>query len=267
MFHGNRLRTLGILALLFIGGGALFAWQFYNSENTVIRNALDVGKDFPIRDSRNEESGLCPWRQPEADLRRFFPEVPATSADWKDATLILTHERALLARLLGREPTAQENAIQIHRLYRRGRLMGIVVTRCIAGESGLIELVMAVEAEETEGIGADPLPPNRKLGQVAQGVTAPRSTSSWSGKSSKIGKVRGARLQRLREPDSSARILQSPQFLGAFRGKTAGSIWILGKDVPDVAADAKPSARAIVEGARAALILLSVGEQQLHRAQ
>ena len=250
---------------MLIGGGALFAWQFYGSENTVIRNALDVGKDFPIRDARNEESGLCPWRQPEADLRRFFPEVPVASADWKDATLILTHERSLLAHLLGREPTAQENALQIHRLYMHGRLKGIIVTRCIAGESGLIELVLAVEAEETEGIGAERLPPFGTKGKMVQGVARVRSAPLLSGRSSRIGKVRGARLQRLREPDSCARILQSPQFLGAFRGNTASSKWILGQDIPDVATEAKPSARAIVDGARAALVLVSVGEQQLHR--
>ena len=77
---------------------------------------LDVGKDFPVRDARNDEAGLCPWRQPDADRTRFFPG----SSGIRDETLILTRQRAAIARLLGRQPTGQENAIQIHRVLRAG---------------------------------------------------------------------------------------------------------------------------------------------------
>ena len=270
----GRLRKLVAGALLLLGIVVIFTWQFYRAEGAIEHNALDVGKDFPIRDPRNEESGLCPWRQPATDQRQFFPEYPARTTVWRDATLILTHDRPLLARLLKREPTAQENAIQVHRLSvkdlsgsseskpettpdrrpnsiqkrirnhsqtdkpeerlkerSKERPAGIVITRCIAGESGLIELVLAVEVN-------------------AQG---------------KAIQVRGARLQRLREPENVAHTLQSPAFLGAFRGKTAHSEWKMGRDLPTMPDTAVPSAQAIVEGARAALILLSVGEQQLRR--
>lgn len=257
----RHLRGLLSIALIALAGGSTFAWLFYRADSAAERNALDVVKDFPIRDPRNEESGLCPWRQPEADRQRFFPEYPAASIVWRDSTLILTHDRPLLARLLGREPTAQENALQIHRLRAPSliapgsdsqtatqnlnqasnskqafkesgeRTAGIVITRCIPGESGLIELVLALDVD-------------------AEG---------------KASKVRGARLQRLREPDEVAQSLQSARFLGAFRGKDSRSLWELGKDIPEVPEAAKPSARAILEGTRAALILLSVGEQQLSR--
>ena len=183
---------------------------------------LDVGKDFPVRDARNEEAGLCPWRQPDADRTRFFPG----SSGIRDETLILTRQRATIARLLGRQPTGQENAIQIHRVLRHDptgdQVMGIIVTRCVAGESGVMELVLAVDLQE---------------------------------------RVRGARIQRLREPDTVARELQSAGFLGAFQSKTLVSQWKVGSDFPAVSKPARRSADALLDGARTALILLHVGEQ------
>ena len=186
---------------------------------------LDVGKDFPVRDARNEEAGLCPWRQPDADRTRFFPGTSGI----RDETLILTRQRAAIARLLGRQPTGQENAIQIHRILRvlqRGstgeKVAGTIITRCVAGESGVMELVLAVDLQE---------------------------------------RVRGARIQRLREPDGVAHDLQSAGFLSAFQSKTLASPWKVGSDFPAVSKPARRSADALLDGARTALILLHVGEQ------
>lgn len=183
---------------------------------------LDVGKDFPVRNPRDEEAGLCPWRQSDADRARFFP----TSNGVRDETLILTRQRATIARLLGRQATGQENAIQVHRVLRRTptgeQIVGTIVTRCVAGESGVMELVLAVDLQE---------------------------------------RVRGARIQRLREPDAVAHELQSSRFLGAFRDRTLAAQWKTGNDFPAVSASARLSADALLDGARTALILLHIGEQ------
>ena len=74
-------------------------------------------------------------------------------------------------------------------------------------------------------------------------------------------RVQGARIQRLREPDSVAHELQSARFLGAFQGKTLASQWKVGSDFPAVSTPARRSADALLDGARTALILLHVGEQ------
>jgi hypothetical protein len=183
---------------------------------------LDVGKDFPARNPQDDEAGLCPWRQPDADRTRFFPG----SSGVRDETLILTRQRAAIARLLGRQATGQENAIQIHRVLRRARtgeqVVGTIVTRCVSGESGVMELVLAVDLQE---------------------------------------RVRGARIQRLREPDAVAHELQSSRFLGAFQGKTLAAQWKTSSDFPAVSAPARLSADALLDGARTALILLHIGER------
>ena len=214
---------LAVVGLALIGIAAFASWRLSAPDNLPV---LDVGKDFPARNPRDDESGLCPWRQPEADRKRFFPDATAERED----TLVLSRERAQTAKWLGRQPTGQENAIQIHRLVRRRgeqeEVVGTIVTRCVAGESGVIELVLAVDVD---------------------------------------GRVRGARLQRLREPESVARELQSNRFLSAFNGKTWQSDWKAATQNSRISEAAKPSATSLLDGARTALILLRVGEQTLRR--
>lgn len=183
---------------------------------------LDIGKDFPARNARDEEAGLCPWRNPEADRKHFFAAATYT----REETLILSRQRSLIARQLGRQPTGQENALQIHRCLWHDaageHLAGTILTRCVSGESGLIELVLAVD---------------------------------------KLGRIRGARLQRLREPDAVARELQAARFLNALKGKTFASNWKADRNLTAVSAAAQVSAAALVEGVRSAMILLQAGEQ------
>ena len=162
--------------------------------------------------------GLCPWRNPDSDRVRFFPD----SDSHREENLLLSGYRQEMTRRLGRSPTAEENAMQIHRILQKGKPVGAVIARRVRGESGVIELVLAV--------GSD-------------------------------GRVLDAKLQRLREPETSAAILRSEEWLGAFRGKSAASEWKPGKDLPAVPAAARVSAEAIAEGARVAVILYSLGNR------
>ena len=161
--------------------------------------------------------GLCPWREPERDRHRFFP----TSNDVREETLILSGKRTEVARQLGRPATGEENALKVYRILNHDQVLGSVVARRVRGESGVIELLLAV--------GAD-------------------------------GKVVGAKLQRLREPEDVAKVLQSPSWLGAFTGKTNASSWRAGGDIPEVPPAASISATAVLDAARTLLILLGVAD-------
>lgn len=215
----NRVLAIAGAGLALCAISALMLQPLFSAPDVPV---LDIGKDFPARNAHDEEVGLCPWRQPDADRKLFFAE--ATSA--REETLILSRQRSLIARQLGRQPTGQENAIQIHRcVWRDARgehLAGTILTRCVSGESGLIELVLAVD---------------------------------------KHGSICGARLQRLREPNAVARELQSARFLNAFKGKTFASHWKADRNLTAVVPSAQVSAAALVEGARSAMILLQAGEQ------
>jgi hypothetical protein len=161
---------------------------------------------------------LCPWREPENDLKQFFPGATRCERE----TRILSDRRVELAEQLGRVPTGDENALLVYCVYHDQTPLGVVMTRRVKGANGAIELVLAVNAD---------------------------------------GAVRGLRLQRLREPAPIAAALQNPDWLHSFEGRRAADSWKLGRDVPEVAADARLSAEAIVEGVRSLLILLATNGQ------
>lgn len=166
-----------------------------------------------------ELAPICPWREPERDLRAFFPEASTC----REETRILSGVRPALAKRLGRMPEAEENALRIHRVYADTRAVGSVLTRRVKGEHGAIELVVAV---------------------------------------SEPGAVSGVRLQRLREPESIAQVLQEPAWLSAFAGKTAESRCRLGDDLPALPAEARLSGQALADGVRSLLVLLDTAKQQ-----
>jgi hypothetical protein len=159
--------------------------------------------------------GLCPWRNPEADMHRFFPGA----VGMHEETLILSGLRLQAATRLGRAPTGEENALRLYRIGAEGGPRGVILTRRIRGDAGVIELVLAI----------DP-----------------------------AGRVAGSRIQRLREPDSVAAVLQSSRVLGALGGRTASSGWAAPTLLP---ADCRDDAAAIFDGARTALTLYDVARR------
>src|SRR4051812_18306609 len=168
--------------LLVVPGLAVAAGLTYAALNrqSAIPAGIEVSKLSSDRSlvwrEPQTSAGLCPWRDQDQDRRRFFP----ASVSSRDETLILSRQRVELQKRLGRMPGADDNALIVHRILGAGSSSGVVVTRRVRGECGLIELVLA----------ADPQ-----------------------------GRVLGARIQRQREPETTARALQSPAWLDAFRGK------------------------------------------------
>jgi hypothetical protein len=210
---GVGVGVLGVGVALAVG--AYWFASHLNSEQDV--PLVDVAQDTPA--PKNDTAvGLCPWRNPDADRKAFFPD----STGCREETLVLSRQRLEIERRLGRPATGEDNALQIHRILRGETPVGAVVTRRVRGESGVIELVLAV--------GTD-------------------------------GKIVGAKLQRQREPDEVAQALRADAFLGAFPGKTARSEWRLGKEFAPVPEAARTSAAALLDGARTALILLDTGGQ------
>jgi hypothetical protein len=92
---------------------------------------------------RIEAEPLCPWRDPEADLRVWFPDATG----YRTETRILSGKRLELAKRLQRMPEPGDNALQIHRVYRDSVDLGAVLTRRVKGEWGAIELVVALTDE------------------------------------------------------------------------------------------------------------------------
>jgi hypothetical protein len=145
------------------------------------------------------------------------------ASEHKSETRILSGVRPQLAQELGRLPRAEENALQVHRISGESKTVrGYIVTARARGEHGAIELVMALNED---------------------------------------GTIRGIHCQRMREPQSVARILREDGWLGAFAAKDAGHKFQVGEDLPDVNAEAKESARNIADCVRSVLILFRTSER------
>jgi len=69
------------------------------------------------------------------------------------------------------------------------------------------------------------------------------------------------RLQRLREPESIAGVLQDARWQNSFIGKTWQDVCQVGRDITSVPPEAMNSAQAVSDGIRSLLILLSTSEQ------
>lgn len=143
-------------------------------------------------------------------------------------TAILTHLRVQLKEQLGHWPTADDNPLYVYRVFAHKRPLGSIAARRVKGRYGAIEIVLGVD---TQGV------------------------------------VRGVLIQRLREPQQIESALLSSSWLSAFRGKTMQSDWQFKSHLASVPAEARPSAQAVVEGARSLLILMNAAEHNSRSLQ
>src|SRR5262249_48315861 len=87
-----------------------------------------------------EAAPLCPWRDPDRDLRALFPEAIGYSIE----TRVLSGIRPEMADRLGRPVEPEENALRVYRIAASNELGGWVLTRRVSGEHGAIELVLGL---------------------------------------------------------------------------------------------------------------------------
>ena len=92
-----------------------------------------------------ELAPMCPWREPEADLRAFFPDATTHHQEVR----ILSGLRLEIRRRLGRPPTPEENALYLNDVSQGSRRVGTILTRRVKGEYGGIEVVLALNADGT----------------------------------------------------------------------------------------------------------------------
>ncbi len=111
---------------------AVVAWRIGDGSST--------DAPFEPKSKPPQAAPLCPWRDPESDLKRFFP----SATRYEPETRILSGRRLELAERLGRMPTADENALHLYRCFQEQAPVGDVLTRRAKGTYGAIELVLAV---------------------------------------------------------------------------------------------------------------------------
>jgi hypothetical protein len=187
----------------------------------------------------DEDSGITPGYE---TAHSAATEVPAM-CPWRDPksdlrrffpgadsygqeTLILSPLRLEIMKRLGPGVPLESNALYIYRALQGQTRRGTALVRRASGEYGAIEVVVAVDPER---------------------------------------RVIGVHLQRHREPPAIASAIASPQWLGAFRGKTANDAFHIGGDLPAVPPVAEKSAEAIAGAVRSLLIELDVAETRTQK--
>lgn len=196
--------------------------------------AVAVALTGRLRRSQEQERE----REPQHNPRDVARVEPSPVCPWRDpardlavlfppATNHLLEARvvsgltASIQKRLGRLMHPDENPLRIHRIRHEDRSVGSVLVTRVKAEHGGIEIVTAVETN---------------------------------------GTIRGVLIQSQREPPATAAAITNESWLAGFRGKNSDSILRPGTDLPDVPAEARPSAHAIAQGVRDLLTVLDFAE-------
>jgi len=130
--------------LLIFGAGAfvlllgIVGWRIVESSNS-------PEIPFETKNKPPAAAPLCPWREPETDLKLFFSDATRYELE----TRVLSGLRLQLAARLGRTPTGDENALHVYRIYHDQTPRGAVLTRRAKGAFGAIEIVLAASTNGT----------------------------------------------------------------------------------------------------------------------
>jgi hypothetical protein len=118
----------------------------------VIVAALWVSRSTPTRSvaegewkrfPTGENSPVCPWREPQRDLRALFP----TAIRYVTETRILSQFMGTIHKRLNRPMTVDENPLRIYRVSDGTRAMGAILVKRVKGEHGGIELVTGIDPQ------------------------------------------------------------------------------------------------------------------------
>ena len=96
-------------------------------------------KRFP----KGENSPICPWREPQRDLKTLFP----AATQYVTETCILSQFMGAIQKRLSRPMTVDENPLRIYRATDGRRAMGAILVKRVKGEHGAVELVTGIDPQ------------------------------------------------------------------------------------------------------------------------
>ena len=164
------MKTSRSLLLIFVLVAAGSTFLSLRSRRSLLTEIVFEGKTKPP-----EAGPLCPWREPEADLKAFFPKATRYQIE----TRILSGLRTELGQRLGRSLTGDENALSLYRVFEGDARVGTVMTRRVKGDYGAIELVLATNpAGQVCGMRLQRL---REPESIANALTNPGWQHSFMG--------------------------------------------------------------------------------------
>jgi hypothetical protein len=112
-----------------------------------------------------ENSPVCPWREPQRDLKTLFPEA----TQYVTETRILSQLMGTIHQRLDRPMTVDENPLRIYRATDGTQAIGAILVKRVKGEHGAIELVTGIDPRGR--VRAVLIQSQREPDLVAQAIT------------------------------------------------------------------------------------------------
>jgi hypothetical protein len=123
---------------------------------------------------------MCPWREPQVDMKRFFPGA----THFRYETSAFSNKLSNVRKRLGRWPTADEHPLYWHRVYGKKQPLGAILTKRVKGEYGAIEIVLAIQDNKVAGMRIQRM---REPQSIAQTLNSANWQRSFVGKTSRNG--------------------------------------------------------------------------------
>lgn len=155
--------------------------------SAVLVRRFDVGSESPFEGQSppTELALMCPWRNPEEDMAKFFPQATSHRME----TLILSGLRLELERRFGRKLAPDENSLNLHRVLAGQESVGAVLTRRVKGQYGAIEIVLALAPDRSvRGIRLQRL---REPAPIASPLQDEAWLAAFQGKTAETGWTSG----------------------------------------------------------------------------
>jgi hypothetical protein len=125
----------------------------------------------------HEEQAMCPWREPDADLNRYFP----TATSHVTEVVILSPLRKPILDRIGKGVKLNYNAIYYYPIFAGNKPLGDILVNRVTGPHGGIEVVTALDsAGIIRGVRVQR---HREPPEIAKALDSPRWFKSFIGKS------------------------------------------------------------------------------------
>ena len=106
-------------------------------------NGIAAGYETLKPNALKSAAPMCPWRDPEGDLKTLFPGADS----YKQETLILSAVRVEIQKRLGTGAGPETNALYVYRVSQGAMPRGVILVRRTSGEYGAIEAVVGRDAD------------------------------------------------------------------------------------------------------------------------
>jgi hypothetical protein len=124
----------------------------------------------------SNEPALCPWREPERDMKALFPG----STDYRTELFTLSQYRIEILRRLGPRSRIESHSLHVFRVFNGTNAVGAVMVRRFSAPHGAMEVVIGCDPDGR--IAGVRIQRQREPVEIAGPITSPSWLATFVGK-------------------------------------------------------------------------------------